>query len=160
MATLDESRPRRSSEFWAIIGSAVAIGALTLTVSGWHRSDMESLRAQIGGVRDELRAEIGGVRAEIGGVRAEIGGVRAEMRAEIGGVRAEIGGVRGEIAGVRGEIAGVRGEIRSLDERLTGRIDTLQEGQAQIFARLAVLESHVLGAAPVAQWGSAAEPAP
>ena len=63
MATLDESRPRRSSEFWAIIGSAVAIGALTLTVSGWHRSDMESLRAQIGGVRDELRAEIGGVRA-------------------------------------------------------------------------------------------------
>ena len=139
MATLDESRPRRSSEFWAIIGSAVAIGALTLTVSGWHRSDIESLRAQIGGVRDELRAEIGGVRAEIGGVRAE-------MRAEIGGVRAEI--------------AGVRGEIRSLDERLTGRIDTLQEGQAQIFARLAVLESHVLGAAPVAQWGSAAEPAP
>ena len=139
MATLDESRPRRSSEFWAIIGSAVAIGALTLTVSGWHRSDIESLRAEIGG----LRGEIGGLRAEM---RTEIGGVRAEMRAEIGGVRAEI--------------AGVRGEIRSLDERLTGRIDTLQEGQAQIFARLAVLESHVLGAAPVAQWGSAAEPAP
>ena len=121
MATVDESRPRRSSEFWAIIGSAVAIGALTLTVSGWHQSDMESLRAEIGSVRAEMRAEIGGVRAEI---------------------------------------AGVRGEIRTLDERLTGRIDTLQEGQAQIFARLAVLESHVLGTAPVAQWGSAAEPAP
>ena len=153
MATVDESRPRRSSEFWAIIGSAVAIGALMLTVSGWHRSDIESLRAEIGGVR----AEIGGVRGEIGGVRGEIGGLRAEMRTEIGDVRAEM---RAEIGGVRGEIGGLRGEVRALDERLSGRIDKLQEGQAQMVARLAVLESHVLGTAPVAQWGSAAESAP
>ncbi len=92
-----------SSEFWAIIGSAIAIGALMLTVSGWHRGDIQSLRVEMGGVEASLRGEIRTVDAKLSR------------------------------------------EIRAVDAKLSGKIDKLEEGQARIDARLAVVESHVLG---------------
>ena len=83
-------------------------------------------KRELGEVRQEVTAEISGVRLEIAGlreevtreiagVRLEIAGVRKEMTSEIAGVRLEIAGVRkemtSEIAGVRLEIAGVRQEM-------------------------------------------------
>ena len=57
----DESaiRARKPSpEFWAIIGSAIAVGALVLTVSGWQRSDIQDLRGQIRALDTKLSREI------------------------------------------------------------------------------------------------------
>ena len=98
---------RLSSEFWAIIGSAVAVGALVLTVSGWHRGDMQVLRVEMGNLETNLR-----------------------------------------------------GEIRLVDEKLSAKIDKLEQGQAGISARLAVVESHVLGGSAVAGDDGRTEAAP
>ena len=109
------TRIRLSSEFWAIIGSAVAIGALMLTVSGWHRSDIQSLRERMTGVEGNLRGEMANLETNL------------------------------------------RAEIKALDQGLSARIDKLEEGQALISARLAVVESHVLGASSVSQPGADAD---
>ena len=62
----------RPTQMW-LIGGLVAVG---LAVSG-------VIWAEIGSVREELRAEISSVRGEIGSVRGEIGSVRTELREEI-----------------------------------------------------------------------------
>ena len=59
----------RSTLLW-LIGILVAIA---LAVSG-------VIWAEIGSVREELRAEISSVRGEVSSVRAEIGSVREEIR--------------------------------------------------------------------------------
>lgn len=114
-----------SSEFWAIIGSATAIGALVLTVSGWHRGDIQGLRAEMGGVEASLSGEIRAVDAKLS---AEIRAVDAKLSAEIRAVDAKLSG-----------------EIQAVDAKLSSKIDKLEEGQARIDARLGVVESHVLG---------------
>ena len=50
------------------------------------------------------------VKAEISGVRQEIAGVRQELKTEIAGVRQEIAGVKQEL---KAEIAGVRQELKA-----------------------------------------------
>jgi len=52
---------------------------------------------------------------------------------------------------------GLRAEIKALDNRLSARIDKLEEGKALISARLTVVESHVLGALTVPQPGTDAD---
>lgn len=76
-----------SSEFWAIIGSATAIGALVLTVSGWHRGDIQGLRAEMGGVEASLSGEIRAVDAKLSG---EIRAVDAKLSSEIRAVDAKL----------------------------------------------------------------------
>ena len=155
----ENTRIRLSSEFWAIIGSALAIGALMLTVSGWHRSDIQSLRERIAGVEGNLRGEMGSLESNL---RGDMSSLETNLRGEVANLETNL---RGEIANVetnlRGEIANVetnlRAEIKSLDKGLSGRIDKLEEGQALISARLAVVESHVLGASPVSQLGTDAD---
>ena len=137
----ENTRIRLSSEFWAIIGSAVAIGALMLTVSGWHRGDIQSLRERIGGVEGVLHGEMGSLRGEMGSLRGEMGSLESNLRGEIANLETNL-----------------RAEIQGLDDRLSARIDRLQEGQTLISARLAVLESHVLGASSVSQLGADADP--
>ena len=130
----ENTRVRLSSEFWAIIGSAVAIGALMLTVSGWHRSDIQSIRERIVGVEEKLHAEMGSLRGNLGSLESSL---------------------RGEMANLETDL---RAEIKALDDGLSARIDRLQEGQALISARLAVVESHVLGESSVSQVGADADP--
>ena len=140
----ENTRIRLSSEFWAIIGSAVAIGALMLTVSGWHRSDIQSLRERIVGVEEKLHGEMGNLRGNMGSLESNL---RADM------ARLE-SNLRGEMANLE---TGLRAEIKALDNRLSARIDKLEEGQALISARLTVVESHVLGALTVPQPGTDAD---
>ena len=66
---VDQAPPARrlGPEFWAVIGTGVAIAALILTVAGWQRADMRDLSRKIEGVqvgqseiRERLRAvEVG-----------------------------------------------------------------------------------------------------
>ena len=56
-------------------------------------------------------------------------GLRQDMQAQMGGLRGEIAGLRGEIAEIRGEIAQLRermahleGLLEGLREAITGRV--------------------------------------
>ncbi len=154
--------PRRSSEFWAIVGSAIAIGALILTVSGWQRSDIRELRGDIRGVDSNLRGEIATLETNL---RGEIATLEINLRGEIATLETNL---RSEIVtlgtNLRGEIAtletNLRGELQTVEEKLSSKIESLQEGQALIGARLAVVESHVLGASSLARSGTGSEVVP
>ena len=132
--------PRRSSEFWAIVGSAIAIGALILTVSGWQRSDIRELRGDIRGVDSNLRGEIATLETNL---RGEIATLETNLRGEIATLETNL-----------------RGELQAVEVKLSSKIESLQEGQALIGARLAVVESHVLGASSVARSGNGPEVVP
>ncbi len=141
-----------SSEFWAIIGSAIAIGALMLTVSGWHRGDIQSLRAEMIGREAALRGEMGSVQTSL---RGEMGSFQTNLRGELANLEANLRSDMGRLErNLRGDMerleVNLRGEIRAVDAKLSSKIDELEQGQARIDARLAVVESHVLGASAVA----------
>ena len=142
---------RLSSEFWAIIGSAVAVGALVLTVSGWHRGDIQGLRVEMGSMEAGLRGDMGNLESNL---RGEMSNLETNLRGEM--VNLE-GNLRGDMKGLE---AGLRGEIKAVDEKLSAKIDKLERGQAGISARLAVVESHVLGASGMAGEEGVANPAP
>jgi hypothetical protein len=102
------------------------------------------LTAEIGTVRKDLSAEVGGVRAEIGvvrkdlsaeiaGVRAEIGAARKDLSAEIAGGRAEIGAVRKELSA---EIAGGRVEVGSVRTDLAASIGSVRADLHALETRL------------------------
>ncbi len=143
--------PRRSSEFWAIVGSAIAIGALILTVSGWQRSDIRELRGDIRGVDSNLRGEIATLETNL---RGEIATLETNLRSEIATLETNL---RSEIATLE---TNLRGELQTVEEKLSSKIESLQEGQALIGARLAVVESHVLGASSLARSGTGSEVVP
>ena len=63
-----------------------------------------------------------------GVILTSVRGLRQDMQAQMGGLRDEIAGLRGEIAGLRGEIAQLRermahleGLLEGLREAITGR---------------------------------------
>ena len=63
-----------------------------------------------------------------GVILTSVRGLRQDMQAQMGGLRGEIAGLRGEIAEIRGEIAGLRermahleGLLEGLREAITGR---------------------------------------
>ncbi len=143
--------PRRSSEFWAIVGSAIAIGALILTVSGWQRSDIRELRGDIRGVDSNLRGEIATLETNL---RGEIATLETNLRGEIATLETNL---RSEIATLE---TNLRGELQTVEEKLSSKIESLQEGQALIGARLAVVESHLLGASSLARSGTGSEVVP
>ena len=64
-----------------------------------------------------------------GVILTSVRGLRQDMQAQMGGLRGEIAGLRGEIAEVRGEIAQLRermahleGLLEGLREAITGRV--------------------------------------
>ena len=140
MAHASALEPRRSSEFWAIVGSATAIGVLILTVSAWQRSDIRELRGDIRGVDSNLRNVIATLETNL---RGEIATLETNLRGEIATLETNL-----------------RGELQTVEEKLSSKIESLQEGQALIGARLAVVESHVLGASSVARSGTGSEVVP
>ncbi len=66
------------------------------------------------------------VSADIQSLRDETGGLRQEMRLEFGSVRQEIGSVRQETGSVRQEIGSVRQETGSLRQEMNGRFEHLE----------------------------------
>ena len=72
----------------------LAGGGAKRTIVRSHRAAPKDMTAEIGGVRTEVRPEIGGVRTELGGqiaeVRTEIGGVRTELSGQIETFRTEM----------------------------------------------------------------------
>ena len=106
------------------------------------RADMQAeiggLQGQIGSLRADMQAEIGGLRADM---QAEIGGLRADMQAEIGGLRAdmqaEIGGLRAdmqaEIGGLRADMQRQMGELQSDLEDKINAVNTAGEKRLRHF---------------------------
>ena len=52
-----------SPEFWTIIGTLVAMGALILTVTGWLREDIRDLGAGLNALQGEVNALAVGLKA-------------------------------------------------------------------------------------------------
>ncbi|MFT4299416.1 MAG: hypothetical protein QM597_07275 [Aeromicrobium sp.] len=72
-------------QVWTLIGVfGTAMFAMVTVVSGLF---VRVLKAEISGLRGEMRAEISELRGEM---RAEIGGLRGEMHSEISGLRGEM----------------------------------------------------------------------
>ena len=57
----DSHKP--SPEFWTIIGTLVAMGALILTVTGWLREDIRDLGAGLNALQGEVHALAVGFKA-------------------------------------------------------------------------------------------------
>ncbi len=95
------------------------------------RSD---LQGQIGDLRADMQAEIGGLQGQIGSLRAdmqaEIGGLRADMQAEIGGLRADM---QAEIGGLRADMQRQMGELQSDLEDKINAVNTAGEKRLRHF---------------------------
>ena len=118
-------------EFWAIVGSAIAllagligIAALLLTVAGWIRDDMQSMGTRIDGLDTRLTGEIKALDAKLTG---EIKALDTRLTGEIKALDIKL-----------------TGEIKALDTKLTGEIKALVGKVGALDKRLAVVESHVL----------------
>ncbi len=57
----------------------------------------KSLRGEIGGLRDEMRGEIGGLRGEIGGLRDEVHREISSLRDEVRDTNVRLGRVEGHL---------------------------------------------------------------
>ena len=121
-------------------------------------------RAEIGGVRRELGTEIASVRtdlaAEIVGVRKELGAEIAENREAIGGLRGDLGaeivGVRRElgaeiaenreaIGGLREDLAAFRGHMDAKIDAHGARIDLLEARVAKTGEDVAFIKGLLTG---------------
>ena len=77
-----------SGEILAIVGVGVALAGLILT--------------SVRGLRQDMQAQIGGLRGEIAGLRGEI----AEVRAQIAQLRERMAHLEGLLEGLREAISG------------------------------------------------------
>ena len=66
-----------SPEFWTIIGTLVAMGALILTVTGWLREDIRGLGAGLNVLQGEVNALAIGLNALRGEVNVLAVGLKA-----------------------------------------------------------------------------------
>lgn len=93
---------------WKPIVAGIALLGVLATFYGTIRADMR-------GIRTDMRIEMQGVRAEISALRsdvqADIQGLRADVQADIQDLRAEIHTLR---ADMRTDIQGLRAEMRAL----------------------------------------------
>jgi chromosome segregation ATPase len=87
----------------------------TLNAAKLSHNDLPASVGLANEVRSELRAELGSLRheikADIGLVRAEMGSVRTELRTEIGALRAEMGVMRTENGA---EFSSLRSEVQQV----------------------------------------------
>ena len=91
MADQDTSPRGLAPEFWAIIGTGVAIAALILTTAGWQRADMDGLRSdmrdlsrkieaiQVG--QSEIRERLRGVKVGQEAIRERLSAVESRIGA-------------------------------------------------------------------------------
>ena len=138
-------------EFYAIIGSAVAVGGLILgfAMFGWKamnameqritanadkahaligenigvlRNDLDNLRSDLGVLRTEVSANFGSLREE---VSANFGSLRKEVSANFGSLREEVsanvGSLREEVSAVRSDVSSLREDVGYIKGWIDGR---------------------------------------
>jgi hypothetical protein len=95
------------------------------------------LREELGGLRDELRADMGELRS---GLREEMGGLRDELRAETAEVRRHAGALaddlRAEIRMVADGVALANERIDHLDLRVDSLTGEVRRGFAGVRAEI------------------------
>ena len=107
---------------------------------------MRELSTQFLQFRQEVRADVSGVRVEVGELRTQVGGLRGEvgeLRGEVGGLRGEVSELRTEVGGLRDRVDGVRDELRG---EMHGIHDELRADMASMHKDLAkaILDTRVL----------------
>ena len=98
---------------------------------------VQDLSTQILQFREEVNADVSGVKAEVGDLRGEMHTLRDELRGEVHGIRDEL---RGEMHGIRDEL---HADMASMHRDLAGAILasqaqtlTLHEDLVERIARL------------------------
>ena len=100
---------------WLGVCTLFASVSLMVVVVFWQSDTIRSdMRAEIGSVRGDMRAEFRNVREEISSVRTEMGSIQEN----IGGMQVKIEGLQEDIENVRTELAEVRSAISSLAEQM------------------------------------------
>ncbi len=98
----------------AILAVGVSLAALMLTGLRSVRAEIRDVRAEIGGVRTELRAEIAELRTEL---RAEIAELRTELRDGLAAASAERQAIRREVQSLAERVARLEGAVPFLTPR-------------------------------------------
>lgn len=115
-----EGMQMNDPQVWTLIGvfAAVMLGGMTLMTTMMSRV----VRAEIGGLRNEMNGRFDGVAGEITGLRGEMNG--------------RFNGVAGEITGLHGEIAGLRGEMNARFDTVDHKVATLDKEVAALATKL------------------------
>ena len=108
----------------AIVAALVGGSCSTNARIGDLHTEIQDVRSDIQGIRDETRTEFQGVRDEIQGIRDE-------TRAEFQGIRDEFQGIRDAL---RTEIQGVRAELRAEIRDVRTPVERLEDSNAVSFA--------------------------
>ena len=108
------------AQIWTMIGAFTALmfGMLTVVSTLFIRV----VRAEVGGLRNEMNAQFSGFRGEVNG---QIGGLRGEVGSQIEGLRAEL----------NGQMGGLRNEMNARFDAVNTRIDGLDRDVQAIVKR-------------------------
>lgn len=81
----DQVTPSQSlgPEFWAVIGTGIAIAALILTVAGWQRADTRELRQEIRALDDNLSGKIETIQSDLAGINQRSAIVESKIGAAV-----------------------------------------------------------------------------
>ena len=117
-----------SAELIAILAVGAALGGLLLTGLRGVRTDMGTLRADMGTLSSELRTEMGTLRTELRGdmdtLRGDMGTLRTELRGDIGLLRGDIGELRKDVQGLDQRVSRLEGKFDIVERFVFGRNET------------------------------------
>ena len=146
---------------WIMLGSIVGLAALLVPIMvalfASTNARIDRLDVRIDGLRDDVNAQIGGLRDD---VNAQIGGLRDDVNVQIGGLRddvnVQIGSLRDDVNVQNGSL---RADMREDHAAIHTRLDSLQDGQADVGQRLARVEERLgMARADDADAGPQSEP--
>jgi chromosome segregation ATPase len=96
------------------------------------------IRAEVGGLRTEMRTEIGTLRDDVGGLRSDMATFKDEMRSDMATFKDEM---RSDMATFKDEVSG---EVSGLRNELTERIHETKEQFAALLAtEIGSLHTHL-----------------
>ena len=80
----------------------------------------------VGGIRTEMRAEIGSLRAEIGGLRAEMRDMRRDLTARIDALDVRLRGLEQTVAAIQVSVEGLAERLRVVGAHTRKPLETAQ----------------------------------
>ncbi len=126
---------------WIMLGSIVGLAALLVPIMV---ALFASTNARIDGLRGDVNTQIGRLDSRIDGLRDDFTAQFGRLDSRIDGLRddvnAQIGSLRDDINAQNGSL---RADMREDHAAIHARLDSLQDGLADVGQRLARVEGHL-----------------
>ena len=97
---------------------------------------LREIHHELGGLRRDVRDDIGAVRDEVEGFRRDMNDEIGALRGEVGGLRGEVGDLREEVGGLREEVHDIREDLRTLEEATIRGFTGVRRALDEVNARL------------------------